>query len=65
MSDKNETNHARRPVPTGVVCNAFGDLFAVAMMIADAVAADDEVACDIGRIIDAKTTPEDVNTLPE
>jgi hypothetical protein len=33
MSDKNETNHARRPVLTGVVCNALGDLFAVAMMI--------------------------------
>jgi hypothetical protein len=32
--------------------------------IAAAVAAADEVACDIGRI-EAKTTPEDVNTLPE
>ena len=64
MSDKNETNHARRSVPTGVVRNALGDLFAVAMMIAAAVAADDKVACDIGRI-EAKTTPEDVNTLPE
>ncbi len=40
---------ARRPVPTGVVCNALGDLFAVAMMIAAAVAADDGLAANTGN----------------
>jgi hypothetical protein len=57
MCDKNETNLGRHPVLTGFVCNALGDLFAVAMMIAVAIAAAYEVEWDIGRI-EAKMTPQ-------